>query len=171
MPCTAFRILIVQTVTSQSNHISPHCLSLLNSNLKLNDILSPPSYACLHSVYHVRRVWAGRHGGVVASTLASQQVGVRISVLPVHSGTPVSSHWSPDSPCQVNWSVYIDRRLEWEWMSICLSVSPAIGWRPIQGAPCLSPLDSWHRPPATQNWRNIGKEKGWMDDCAQTQDI
>ena len=44
----------------------------------------------------------------------------------------------------------------------------SLGWQPIQGVPCLSPLDSWDRlqqTPATQNWKEAGIENGWMDFC------
>ena len=44
--------------------------------------------------------------------------------------------------------------------------STAIGWRPIRGAPGLSPLDSWDRlqqSPAAQTWKEAGTEDGWMD--------
>ena len=42
--------------------------------------------------------------------------------------------------------------------------SAAIGWRPIQDGPRLSPPDSWERlqqTPATQNW--ISRYRKWMD--------
>ena len=48
-------------------------------------------------------------------------------------------------------------------MSLSLSVSPAVGWRPIQGATRLLPLDSWDRlqqTPATQKRREAEIENG-----------
>merc|ERR1712035_255904 len=85
----------------------------------------------------------GRHGGVVVSTVASQQEGCRFS-----PGTPASSH----SPKTCNLGT---RLIDYSKLSVgvnvsangCLSlcVSPAIVWRPVQGEPCLSPDGSWDR--------------------------
>ncbi|KAL6472920.1 hypothetical protein MHYP_G00191080, partial [Metynnis hypsauchen] len=46
---------------------------------------------------------------------------------------------------------------------VCLSVCPAMAWRPVQGVSCLSPDDSWDRlqhPPATLTEKRLRK---WMD--------
>lgn len=52
-------------------------------------------------------------------------------------------------------------------MVVCLCVSPAIGWQPIQDVPCLLSLDSWDKfqqTPATHVWINqVKKVHGWTD--------
>merc|ERR1712035_59525 len=125
----------------------------------------------------------GRHGGVVVSTVASQQEGswfdpgcgspsVRsLHVLPVSAWvlSGYSGFLPQSKDMQVGDRLIGDSKLTVGVnvsMNGCLSlrVSPATVWRPVQGVPCLSPNVSWDRlQPPRDPQEDKRLEDGWMD--------
>ena len=60
------------------------------------------------------------------------------------------------------WAVYLVNNVK---LTIGVSVSVHVGWRPVQVVPCLSSNGSWDRlqPPCDPELAKVGTESGWMD--------
>ncbi len=110
-----------------------------------------------------------RHGGVVASTVASRNVS-RFTA----RGFWVRTHWPTLAlacpPCVLpvfsGYSVFLPQSKDMQVRLNCplsLYVGPVTDWRPVQGVAHRSPSDSWDRLQHPRNPVN----NGWMDGPSQ----